>query len=235
MIIFIRVFFNILNIPKLIGVIVLIFGIIGSIYSQNDNLEMLTKNFKFEDGIYTSFEQFQQNEPDYYWEEVKANLFSNPQTFITQVEYIIYHQDTISMDSIWGLAIGGLPYIRLEDEMVKKGMTKFAALRLRGKICYFDYEIEKDVEYEISAYNPLTGKPFRSAMVARKENVMHAKILQFETGLMQDFTANNFMAWIKDDDKELYNSIKELTPAEANEKLFKCLLIYVDRNEVYLK
>jgi hypothetical protein len=49
-----------------------------------------------------------------------------------------------------------------------------------------------------------------------------------------DFTKENFMNWIEND-QQLWATVKDLSPEETQEKLFKCLLIYIDRNAVYLK
>ena len=57
--------------------------------------------------------------------------------------------------------------------------------------------------------------------------------MNFETGEVADFTIENFLKWILDDPR-LIQSINELSQEEAQEKLFKCLLIYDDRNEVFV-
>ena len=52
-----------------------------------------------------------------------------------------------------------------------------------------------------------------------------------ETGKIQPFGRATLQAWIEDD-AQLWRTVSELTEAEAAEKLFKCLLIYDDRNQV---
>jgi hypothetical protein len=70
--------------------------------------------------------------------------------------------------------------------------------------------------------------------VEREERVTFEKILHFETGEVLDFTVDNFLSWIQDDEN-LVETILDLPPEERKEKLFKCLLIYVDRNEAWIK
>ena len=111
--------------------------------------------------------------------------------------------------------------------------TAFAGLRVRGKISFFSYEQELERDVEIKAYNPLTKKPFRQGKVSRKERVLVEKMLHFENGLIEDFNYVNFLLWIEDDPK-LKESVFDLSPSEIKEKLFKCLLIYDDRNLVYV-
>lgn len=70
-------------------------------------------------------------------------------------------------------------------------------------------------------------------MIEREMDIKVEKMLHFQTGETADFTVGNFRKWILDDPR-LIQSINELTPNEAQEKLFKCLLIYDDRNEVFV-
>ncbi|MCB0644919.1 MAG: hypothetical protein KDC44_24905, partial [Phaeodactylibacter sp.] len=102
-----------------------------------------------------------------------------------------------------------------------------------GKICYFRYENLESRSIPMVAYNPATGKPFREAVVQRNVLVTYEKMLHFESGEIRDFTVENFLAWIQDD-PELTASVRELGPDEILEKLFKCLLIYDDRNLAYI-
>lgn len=217
---------------KSIRIILLFFLVLSNIcftYAQ-DQYEILTKNFKFEDGIYTNFEAFQQNQASISWDSVAPSLYTNPQTFITQVDYIIHKKDSIQLDSLWGICLNGIPYIRLPKDSLQE-LTHFAGLQVRGKICYFSYEKEVDYPIEMAAYNPLTGRPFRKAIITRSTRVKYEKMLHFDTGLIEDFEVTNFLKWIEDD-PQLSDSIKELPTEEAQEKLFKCLLIYDDRKTI---
>ncbi len=219
-------------------------GLLFSLSAQQDTIAaphdtlLLTKNFKFTDGIYLSFESFQANQPDYALSELKAELYTNPQNFMTQVQQIMVPVeegfDTLSIEKVWGLSIAGIPYVRLPKGAVDKETWVFAGLQLRGKICYFSFEDEYEREMIMAAYNPLTGRPFRQGIVKRSQKVTFEKMLHFETGEIEDFTLSGFKEWIKDDQK-LLASVNDLTPNEVQKKLFKCMLIYVDRNKVYLK
>ena len=86
----------------------------------------------------------------------------------------------------------------------------------------------------MAAYNPLTGRPFRTGKVLREKEILVERMLSFETGQLADFNLENFKTWIADD-STLLKSFLELTPAEQQEKLFKTLLIYDDRNLVRTK
>ncbi|MFQ5447191.1 MAG: hypothetical protein ACE5FF_09665 [Saprospiraceae bacterium] len=214
--------------PRVIGF--LLFHLAALPSFGQDSLTV-TKNFHFTDGVYLSFEEFQANRPTYRMEDVDAYFFTNPQTFLTQVEAIVIKNSDLHVDtgSIWAISIGGIPYVRLPKGEINKELPTFAALKLRGKICYFTYPDWRNRKVHIAAYNPLNGRPFRTGTVEREQEVVVEKMLNFETGEMADFTLENFLSWIQDD-PALVETVKELPPEEKQEKLFKCLLIYVDRN-----
>ena len=196
----------------------------------------VTKNFAFADGVYLSFAEFQENRPSYRWTDLKSSLFTNPQTFLTQIEFLKLKEEgnrPVPLDSVWGLCLGGIPYVRLPQGAVDKELPTFAVLQVRGKICYFVFSRPELRRIPMSAYNPLTGRPFRSGLVDRWEEVEHPMMLHFQTGEVARLTVDNFLQWI-DDDERLQETVRELEAGEAQEKLFKCLLIYDDRNPVFV-
>lgn len=211
-------------------------GIIGTgtMLQAQPKGELFTMAFRFEDGIYLSFERLQNNQPDLSWEEVDTRLASNPKTFVTQVEYIKRNDEQpLAMQDVAFIVLSGIPYVRLEKGEYPSDATAFAGLKVRGKICYFSYEKEVSENVEIKAYNPLTKKPFRKGNVPRTKLVEVQKMLHFETGEIVDFNYVNLLLWIEDD-PQLKESVFELKPGEIDEKLYKCLLIYDDRNVVYI-
>ncbi len=202
--------------------------------AQDDSV-LVTKNFKFKDGVYLTFDAFQQNLPDYTWEQAEGRMVTNADTYLTKIEWLrtkdSLNKKHIPLHQIWGVCVGGIPFIR--TPIHQPDYVLFAALRVRGKICYFAYEEEAIEQVVISAYNPLTGKPFRSGKVDNKVYRRIEKMLHFNHGEVMDFTPENFLKWIIDDPK-LTETVKGLSQEEIQEKLFKCLLIYVDRNPVYI-
>lgn len=201
-------------------------------YGQSDSSIQVSKNFKFNDGIYRTFDAFQKNTPSYSWGKVHSEFFTNPKTLLTHVAFIEFKNKDIELDSLWGICISGVPYIRVKRFSTEES-TVFVGIKLRGKICYFTYDDVQEVSFPISAYNPLTGHPFRTALINRQEPVIREKILDFESGLIKDMTVSNLLDWIADD-HQLSASIRQLSPKEAQNKLFKCLLIYDDRHPVYI-
>lgn len=197
---------------------------------------LVTKNFHFREGIYLSQESFRHDSPDILWDQVQAKWYTNPQTYLTQVEYIRHDESAaaLSPDSIWGFCIQGVPYIRLSRDWIKKELATFAPLQLRGKICYFDFDRMDTTEVLITAYNPANGMPFRRGVIRKEKQVNCPKILHFETGALADFNRENLAAWIADD-PQLLEAVMDIREEELESKLFKTLLIYVDRNKVYIQ
>jgi hypothetical protein len=196
----------------------------------------VSKNFKFAEGLYRSFEELRANRPAYPLDSLLVQYFTNPQTSLTQVSSVVLKKTgkAVPIDSAWAICLEGVPYLRLPPNEVNRDFPTFAALKLRGKICYFTYPDWRTKKVYIAAYNPLTGRPFRQGQVEREEEVFIEKIMHFQTGEIVDFNVKNLLNWIQDD-PPLVETVVNLPLEDRKEKLFKCLLIYVDRNIVYLK
>lgn len=202
---------------------------------QEDSI-LVTKNFDFEDGIYLQLNSLQKNKPDISWKDVNSNLAANPQTFMTQIEFISLKEtgDSLNMTDVFAICLGGIPFIRLPQEAVDKELTTFAGLRVRGLISYFNYEVTVNRKVPISAYNPLNGRAFRTGMIDKQVTLTYEKMFHFETGEMATLNKENFLYWIRED-KKLASTVQDLEGQELVEKLFKALLIFDDRNPIYIE
>ncbi len=210
--------------------ILLIIGI-GNLSAQ-DTLAVVTKNYKFNDGIYFSFSDFQKNTPVLVWQELQGNVFSNPENFTVKAE--VLKQKSLGpsaenlLDSIWGFTIGGIPYFKIEKEK-NTPLTLFAGMRVRGELCYFSYQAREEKEIVFSAYNPVTARPFRSSTEKRSLKIKKEKLLLMKTGEVMDYNFENMMICLKDD-PVLLRALNQIEYYELEEKMFKCLLIYNDRH-----
>ena len=197
---------------------------------------ILTQTFKFQSGVYLSYEEFQRNQPSYNGNEIKAAYFHNPQTEEIKVEYIrvIASATQLNLDSIWGISIKGIPYVKVAINKPTKGLQTFAKMEVRGNICYYFYNDIDKKKIPFSAYNPFTQRPYRTAVLDREVPVVREKMLRFETGAVADFTYDNVLMWIQEE-PDLVQALKSLGAAQAEKGLFKTLLLYDDRHEVRLK
>lgn len=202
--------------------------------AQQDSM-MLDKSFEFADGVYLSFEAFRANEPSYEWKEVEAKVASTPGSFSAQADFIIAKAsgDTLSRADIWGISLNGLPYVCLKKEEAGDRPIKFAGMKVRGRISLYEYETEQTEWVEIAAYNPLTGKPFRRGKVSKSVTTTHQYLLDLTTGKVKPYNRDSLLGLIEDD-QQLWRTVKELSKEEVGEKLYRCLLIYDDRNPIYL-
>jgi hypothetical protein len=137
------------------------------------------------------------------------------------------------LDSIWGLARNGVPYVRIpRDTGETREFATFVALRVLGKICLYSYEREEKREVVVKAYNPVTGRPFREGTITQEEMVTEEKLIYFPTGETADLSLATLLAWIKDD-AELYRAFGNLGPRPSKEELYETLMMYNERNRVY--
>lgn len=196
----------------------------------------VTPTFRFEDGVYLSYADFQRNEPTFSWEEVEAEMVINPQTLIGQVEDIRPKNtsDSLDLEEIWGFSRDGLPYVRIPQDSIDKPLTSFAGIRLAGKICYYSYENRVEKEYEFAAYNPLNGRPFRKATVSRSETVFVEKVFRFAEGTSRTFSRQTLEQWMSDD-PQLLQVLTGLDQQDKEyaEKLFRLLMSYNRRHPVF--
>ncbi len=215
--------------------IIHLLGCLSALRVQAQMAESITKNFKFRNGVYRTFEEWQKNRPTWAWDSLDAGVLTNPQTFLTQVEHLTVRKTGVVIvpDSVWGVVLDGIPYLRLPKTALQKPLTAFAGLQLRGKICYFSYETTQIVRVPITAYNPLNGIPFISKIIENERTIIHEKILLFENGAIADLTPEHFKKWIQDD-ADLIAAVNAFKGDALNERLFKCLLIYDDRHPVYV-
>ncbi len=216
------------------SILIAVFSLVlGFVFGQDSML--LSKNFRFADGLYFNLDQLKRNQPAFALNDLDLHSFTNPQTSLTQVDSIVFKKNKkpLPTDSVWAICMDGVPSIRVPSNEINRVLPNFAALKLRGKICYFTYPDYRTKQVRISAYNPATGRPYRQGFVKREQEVFVEKIMHFETGIVKDFTVENLLAWIQNDSL-LVETLTELPKSEQQEKLFKCLLIYVDRNPTYL-
>jgi len=231
--------------------------------AQSDDSLLLTKNFQFKDGVYLSLDALHRNTPDYGWDDLEALLTTSARTFVAKVAKLKTKSgETIDPHSVLAISLEGVPYVQVtqtrEAEPLSEraelrhtstspstssSVTKpsreqqavvFAGLKVRGKISYFSYEVDTTELVEISAYNPLTKRPFRKGNVPVKSSLTVEKIFYFPDGRIADFNRDRMLEWIGDD-KQLWNTVNELGDDPKREKLYKCLLIYDDRNRFYME
>lgn len=202
--------------------------------AQSDSL-LLDNKLKFKDGVYLNFASFCHNQPDYQWEELGGRMVFNPDDYSAQIEFLSLEEGRpLAMDSLWGVCFEGLPYVLVKPKNAENNAWFFAGLRVRGRISYFEYEMEEEQEVEITAYNPLTGRAFRKGQISKTQTVVNRYMLRMLDGKVDAFNKANLLEWVKDDE-QMYETVSALSKEEATSRLYKCLLIYDDRNPIFIQ
>lgn len=197
--------------------------------------QVVTKNFQYKDGIYLTLEAWKRNQPDYTWEQLESRLVTNPQTWVSRLAAVSVKATGVRLqpDSVKVLSVDGIPYLRWPLQQENRDHSIFIGLRVRGSLGYLKYEESVEGFDTFSAYNPLTGRAFRTGKVKQTKTVLHECLVPFETGQLLPFNEEQLSVWVRKDE-ELYNSMIELPAQERKQQLFKILLIYNDRHPVHL-
>jgi len=218
---------------KISATLSLLFLKLAFLSAQVDSLP-LDADFRFQDGLYLSLQQLQANQPAYQWKEVEARLAANNDRYFAQMEYVRPRGlDPIPLEEIYAIVLDGLPYLRLRDSTLSRRATSFAGLRIRGRLCYYTFESKQEKMVEIAAYNPLTGRPFRKASVKRDESVLAERVLHLPTGRRGTLSRGS-LARLMSDDPQMVRTVEALPDEGLEEKLYKCILVYDDRNPMKL-
>lgn len=213
---------------------ILVIGILLCIVFAVTAQEKVTNTHKFRNGIYKTFEEFRTDQPSIAWKGVTSDLIVMESIHKAKMGNLMSTIDSniINIGNVWGFCVNGIPYKRVLDEE-GDGFFVFSGLQLRGKICYYEYEITKKIPVEISAYNPLTGKPFRTSTVMREKTIENKIMLDFKTGNSDIFAIESVEKWIASD-PVLLNTFQEATLEEKSKKLLKFIQIFNDRNAVMI-
>lgn len=188
-------------------------------------------NYPFKSGVYTSFNEFSADNPivDSTFPKMQYDLNAEENILILKPESQSM-LDSLTQKQIWGLCLNGVPYIKTDDK--QEGRPYFVKLHVIGKLSYYYYKAFREKEVIMYVHNPYTGERIGKKTVTNRDLVFIQKLLHFQTGENIDFNFDNFKSWTADD-KGLQKSLSEMNTEERESKLFKTLLIYNDRNQVY--
>lgn len=191
----------------------------------------LTDQFSFQDGLYFAHSDFRNNQPSAPLSRLGVEHFQ-----LDFDENLLFWKDQERaplLDSLWGLSVDGVPYIRVRKRLRKGEQTVFVRLQVLGNICYFYYQSMQDTIVQMNIYNPVTGGVVASKPVRNHHEVTYRRMLHFESGKVDNFERQALLRWVADD-TGLYRTLAEMPPKEVEQRLFKSLLIFNDRNKVYI-
>ncbi len=204
-------------------------GIVNNLIAQDK------KTIAFKDGVYQSHQDLAKNQPSYSLSKIpyldyRLDKESNLLFLADRSTAMLPDSEIKSMDNIWGICIKGKPYMKIKPAE-NSTEVYFVRYYVLGKICYLYYPVFVDKQVEMYVYNPYTGNRVGAKTITNREKILVKKLMVFETGELLDYNKENFMELIKDD-KRLYGTLEGLTEIELEEKMFKSLKIYNDRNPI---
>jgi len=192
----------------------------------------------FKDGIYMSFEDFVNNEPSMRVDALHVKWietpFFNKLKFKSCKKYNKGKLRKVDMREIWGICIGGVPYIQYSVSIPYRlefgnsaedlnGKSSFSRIRILGNICHFNIEDYFPKRQNSSFANNMFSKEGNGKMIRAQ------KMLKLSTGKVYAYDEYILGQLIKDDSR-LYADFKN--DAKREYKLFVYLQEYNKRNPV---
>ncbi len=194
----------------------------------------LDEDFEFEDGWYRTYTDFKANRPNIPWDNVRLENFTNPKNGSVRILSMAdSNGDPLEPTQFWGCAYSGKVFVRVPADSLHNELPVLAPIQLLGNICYFSYETIDTVRSDIRAYNPLTGKPFRSASVERSEWVIKDRIFQFRDGEVFPMRKEIMLKWLEGD-AQLRNALAALAAEDLYDGLIRAVEVYNRRNPVFI-
>lgn len=205
----------------------------GSLPAQNatDSVR-LSGRFVFAEGLYLNWESVRQNRPDHSLEALPDLWVANPETRLARLAE--EGSEATAVDPLDVVAIGrdSLLFLRLDEMPPANGVVYFSGLWVQGRICLYRYERQETRMVEIKAYNPQTGRPFRSGKVPRDVTVEVYVMVDFPSGQRMELDRTTLFDWIGDDTR-LLDQVRQLPEADLD--LFRVLQTYNRRNPAFIR
>ncbi len=196
--------------------------------------QRIDHTFQFIDGAYFSNQQLIKNKPNIEFFNFKPfgyQLDSKSNLLFFDRNTLQAFENKGIIDSIWTVVVGGKPFIKMG---VDSNAVYFVKYHLIGKVSYFYYPVYTDKPVEMFVHNPYTGDRIGYKTVTNKQKILIKKILDLSTGEIQDYTQENVLVYLKRDER-LRQTLDQPSEQEVEDKLFKSLKIYNDRNPIYIK
>lgn len=240
---------EVLRILFFTGLIFPVCSIIPAYAQDKEGMVKYTSDFRFNDGIYLSFDQVKMNSPI-----PKAKLLTsidyNDREFFKKIMEMdkIYFYDNmgvrqeIARNTIWGYARNGVLNIQVQEN--------FNRITFVGSICHFVADITTyDSRYYNSPYgyydpyyspygysnyySPYNsyGSPYRQSNMGRTE--LKQYIIDFESGKVLEFDIDNTELLLMKDN-QLYEEYVQLSRKKKRELMFVYIRKFNDKHPLYL-
>jgi hypothetical protein len=200
----------------------------------------IDNNTKYKDGVYSSYEDFINNEPSLPFAAFDIKWIETPYFNKLKIKSCKNYQDgklkKTEMRNIWGFCLGGTPYINYSITMPYQirfgnqaadvsGKSSFSRIRILGNICHFNIE----------DHTPKSNSRFANSLM---NNDVHGrmvrvqKMIKLSTGKIYDYD-EYVLSQLMKDDEQLVAAYKQEENREA--KMFSYLKKYNERNPILNK
>jgi hypothetical protein len=194
----------------------------GGIFAQSDtnrNMVKYSRDFKFADGIFMTFNEFKNNAPSVRKFEVIKNKNSDNETDMvlkfTQPDSLGNTKNMV-VQKCFGFAKNGVLYFSDDN-------YGYYRMFIVGALSHF-MKYQQNTRYDDYNYG-------NSAMVTWPSSDLREFILDFETGQSIIFNYPNFKDFLKSHDKELLNELEH--SKNKREMIHHFLLMYNEKHPIY--
>jgi hypothetical protein len=217
---------------------------------EKEEMVKYTPDFKFNDGIYLTFEQVKLNSPIPKAKLLTSVDYNDREFFkkILEMDKIYFYDNMgvrqeISKNTIWGYSRNGVLYIQIQES--------FNRITFVGSICHFVADIttyESRNSYPYGYYDPYYSpygygsyyspygygsyySPYRQSNMARTE--LKQYLIDFESGKVLEFDiANTELLLMKDN--ALYDEYVQLSRKKKKELMFVFIRKFNEKVPLYI-
>ncbi len=215
---------------KILGVLyffIIIFPVSVSFGQQGKKMVVYTTDFKFNEGIYVTFDQVKNNKP-IVKQRIITKVLGTDLEYFTKVltaEILQYFDDfgiqqTIKTTDIWGYCRKGMVFINWQGE--------FNRIPVIGDITFFAAIISVSgtrFPDPFDAY-PAIGSPDNG-----QQEEIRKFLMDFETGMVLDFSVENVTKMLQKDN-ELFEEFNALKKRKKRNMLFVYVRRYNERHPI---
>ena len=220
---------------------------------DKEGMIKFTTDFRFNDGIYLSFDQVKTNRPipksklltsiDYNDREFFKKIFESDKVYFYDDMGV---RKEVAKSNIWGYSRNGVLYVQIQEN--------FNRITFVGNICHFVADITTydsryyNSPYGYGHYDPYYSpygygsyyspygygnynSPYRQSNMARTE--LKQYIIDFDSGKVLEFDVENTEILLMKD-SQLYDEYVQLSRKKKKELMFVYIRKFNEKNPLYL-
>lgn len=210
--------------------LILLFALFSGASAQRDSVSEAV-DIEFNEGIYIVFEQVKLNAPLEKSRVITKVDYNDPDFFdqVLSIKELSFYDDkgmkqSVPVKSVWGYAKNGDLYVGINNQYCKVSYL--------GSICHFIVTNFRTV-YE-STYDPYYNSnpyyyPSAGIRYANPKTELRQFLINFETGQVVDYTADNILALLAKD-PQLYDEYAALKKKKREQLKFFYIRKFNQRN-----